>query len=343
MRHGERQTAPSRALRERVFARSGGVCQRAGCEAMITLETFHVAHLRAHASGGPLHESNLEAWCARCNLTVGARNAGDNRLRPREWQLQALDEIIATIARTGAATVSAAPGAGKTVFAGLVFEALYEAGLVDRMLVLVPRHGLANQWSDELAAKRHVQLKPHSAIERAGQHGAAVTYQSLGGCDQPAAACEVHHVTHQACGGKTSVQDCQLYCFFHHHIVIHQMGWTVVRSADGTTVAFSPDGKKVLRSHSPRSRPTRPPLAALPARFHLGFRSAGTSTRLPRVPGQRDPDLDPFDPRPHWERSTTWTGAACRRRSPSTTASSASVSLDPASAFLRPHLRPAFG
>lgn len=175
---------PSRALREHVFARSGGVCQRAGCEAVITLETFHAAHLRAHASGGPLHESNLEAWCARCNLTIGARNAGDNRLRPREWQLQALDEVIGTIARTGAATVSAAPGAGKTVFAGLVFEALYEAGLVDRMLVLVPRRGLANQWSDELAAKRHVQLKPHSAIERAGQHGAAVTYQSLGSRDQ---------------------------------------------------------------------------------------------------------------------------------------------------------------
>jgi hypothetical protein len=159
---------PPRALRERVFARSGGVCQRPDCGTVITLETFHVAHLRAHASGGPLHESNLEAWCAPCNLTVGARNAGDTRLRPRQWQLDALDQVITTIARTGASTVSAAPGAGKTVFAGLVFEALYEAGLVDRMLVLVPRRGLANQWSDELAAKRHVQLKPHSAIERAG-------------------------------------------------------------------------------------------------------------------------------------------------------------------------------
>ena len=175
---------PSRALRERVFARSGEVCQRAACDAVITLETFHVAHLRAHASGGPLHESNLEAWCARCNLTVGARNAGDTRLGPREWQLQALEQVIAAIARTGAATVSAAPGAGKTVFAGLVFEALYEAGLVDRMLVFVPRRGLANQWSDELMAKRHIQLKPHSALERPGQHGAAVTYQSLGNPDQ---------------------------------------------------------------------------------------------------------------------------------------------------------------
>jgi superfamily II DNA or RNA helicase len=175
---------PSKALRELIFARSGGVCQRSGCEASISPETFHVAHLRPHASGGPLHESNLEAWCSRCNLTVGARNAGDNRLRPREWQLEALEKVCAAIARTGAATVSAAPGAGKTVFAGLVFEALYEAGLVDRMLVFVPRRGLADQWAGQLAEKRHIQLKPHSAIERAGQHGTAVTYQSLGSRDQ---------------------------------------------------------------------------------------------------------------------------------------------------------------
>jgi hypothetical protein len=30
----------------------------------------------------------------------------------------------------------------------------------------------------------------------------------LGGCDQPAPACEVHHLTHKADGGKTSVTDC---------------------------------------------------------------------------------------------------------------------------------------
>jgi hypothetical protein len=34
------------------------------------------------------------------------------------------------------------------------------------------------------------------------------------GCDQPAAGCEVHHLTHKADGGKTSVQDCALFCFF---------------------------------------------------------------------------------------------------------------------------------
>ena len=72
-----------------------------------------------------------------------------------------------------------------------------------------------------------------------------------GGCDQPAAACEVHHLTHKADGGKTSVRDCILFCTFHHQVVIHQMGWIVVLNPDGTTTAWNRDKTKILRSHSP--------------------------------------------------------------------------------------------
>ncbi|HEV2933137.1 MAG TPA: DUF222 domain-containing protein [Streptosporangiaceae bacterium] len=76
-----------------------------------------------------------------------------------------------------------------------------------------------------------------------------------GGCDQPASACEVHHLTHQADGGPTSVWDCALFCFFHHHVAIHQWGWIVTLHPDGTTTARSPDGTKVFRSHGPPARP----------------------------------------------------------------------------------------
>ena len=72
-----------------------------------------------------------------------------------------------------------------------------------------------------------------------------------GGCDQPASACEVHHVTRLADGGTTSVDGCALYCFFHHHVAIHQWGWTVTLHPDGTTTARSPDGTKTLHSHPP--------------------------------------------------------------------------------------------
>jgi superfamily II DNA or RNA helicase len=173
--------SPSAALRALVFSRSDGICQH--CGRPIAMETFHVAHQRSHAHGGPLHESNLEAWCAPCNLTWGNRDVADRRLPPREWQLAALDGIVEKIMKTGAATVSAAPGAGKTVFSGLVFEALREIGVVDRMLAFVPRRGLVTQWVDSMAKQRHLQLKPNSPIERTGQVGAVVTYQSLNNRD----------------------------------------------------------------------------------------------------------------------------------------------------------------
>jgi hypothetical protein len=39
--------------------------------------------------------------------------------------------------------------------------------------------------------------------------------QWAGRCDQPASACEVHHTKHKANGGRTSVKDCVLLCWFH--------------------------------------------------------------------------------------------------------------------------------
>jgi hypothetical protein len=78
--------------------------------------------------------------------------------------------------------------------------------------------------------------------------------QWAGRCNQPAAACQVHHVKHKANGGKTSVRDCVLLCWFHHQVVIHRWGWTLVLNPDGTTTAWNPDKTKVLHSHSPPAR-----------------------------------------------------------------------------------------
>ena len=45
-------------------------------------------------------------------------------------------------------------------------------------------------------------------------------------------------------------------CFsaYHHQIVIHRWGWTLVLNPDGTTTAWNPDRTKVLRSHGPPAR-----------------------------------------------------------------------------------------
>jgi hypothetical protein len=80
------------------------------------------------------------------------------------------------------------------------------------------------------------------------------TCRWAGGCNQPASACDVHHVSHKANGGKTSTANCVLLCFYHHQVVIHQQGWTLVLNPDGTTTAWNKDKTKVLHSHGPPAR-----------------------------------------------------------------------------------------
>src|SRR5580693_3788548 len=76
-----------------------------------------------------------------------------------------------------------------------------------------------------------------------------------GGCNQPAAACEVHHVRHKADGGQTNLRNCILLCFYHHQVMIHRQGWTLVLNPDGTTTAWNKDKTKTLHSHGPPVRP----------------------------------------------------------------------------------------
>jgi hypothetical protein len=75
-----------------------------------------------------------------------------------------------------------------------------------------------------------------------------------GGCSQPASACQVHHTRHKADGGPTSLAGCVLLCPYHHQVMIHRRGWTLVVNPDGTTTAWNKDKTKVLHSHGPPAR-----------------------------------------------------------------------------------------
>jgi hypothetical protein len=72
-----------------------------------------------------------------------------------------------------------------------------------------------------------------------------------GGCDRPAAASDVHHIRHKSDGGETSVQNCGIFCEFHHETCIHRWGWKIILHPDGTMEARSPDGRQVVRNHAP--------------------------------------------------------------------------------------------
>jgi len=71
-----------------------------------------------------------------------------------------------------------------------------------------------------------------------------------GGCDRPASHCEPHHLRPRCEGGDTSVENLRLYCFAHHHVFIHRLGWKVTHHPDGSRTATSPNGW-TIRSHDP--------------------------------------------------------------------------------------------
>jgi hypothetical protein len=72
-----------------------------------------------------------------------------------------------------------------------------------------------------------------------------------GGCDQPAMACQPHHIVPRSQGGKTCLVNLLALCTFHHLIAVHRWGWQIVLLPDGTVTATSPDRTRILRSHSP--------------------------------------------------------------------------------------------
>ena len=114
--------------------------------------------------------------------------------------------------------------------------------------------------------------------------------QWAGRCDQPAGACQVHHTKHKADGGPTSVKDCVLLCWFHHQVVIHRWGWTLVLNPDGTTTAWNKDRTK----SPPQPRPSGPPGVTTPGCSSLSAPSPG-ALEAPGEPGRqrmaRDADL----------------------------------------------------
>ena len=54
------------------------------------------------------------------------------------------------------------------------------------------------------------------------------------------------------CGLTSKLLGC--LCPFHHQVVIHRWGWTLVVNPDGTTTAWNKNKTKVLHSHGPPAR-----------------------------------------------------------------------------------------
>jgi hypothetical protein len=59
------------------------------------------------------------------------------------------------------------------------------------------------------------------------------------GCDRTASWTAAHHVVHWAHGGATDLKNLVLLCC-HHHWLVHEGGWQIARSDDGSLVTMPP-------------------------------------------------------------------------------------------------------
>jgi len=84
------------------------------------------------------------------------------------------------------------------------------------------------------------------------------------GCDRPSHHCDVHHLTHWVDGGTTTVDNLVLLCR-HHHVLIHQVGWSTSGSPDQLQF-YRPDGSELGADPPPRPAVHRvtPPQNQLP-------------------------------------------------------------------------------
>lgn len=167
--------------RRELALRADGRCQL--CKEPLG-DDWHAAHLISWTHGGATSLGNGEAWCKDCNLALGSVDAvsASSPVLLRGWQEQALGDIVERLYEQGFATLHAAPGAGKTLFAGFTYMALRAMGRVERLMVVVPNTNLRGQWKRALSEDLQIHLddEPRDGWqEHRDTVGPVVSYQSL--------------------------------------------------------------------------------------------------------------------------------------------------------------------
>ena len=175
----DRRRRLSTEERQTLYARFDGLC--ADCGAELDAD-WHGAHMSAYVLGGATQLDEMRPQCPKCNLRFGAKVMEQvEGFRPRIWQELAFRRILLRLWETGSATLHAAPGAGKTLFAAALFRHLLGLGIIRRVIIFVPNKNLVGQTVRAYAKLGiHLDGKPRdSTIEHPETVGLVVCYQSL--------------------------------------------------------------------------------------------------------------------------------------------------------------------
>ena len=181
----------------RAYQRQACVC--AHCERAIPFDLMHGDHVVPWSQGGPTTMENLQALCGSCNLRKGTNPQevalarfdvellapGKGALRP--WQQEALPVVLSAIEREPV-LLEACPGAGKTQFGLEVAYGMVTAGVISRVLIVVPTVAIADGWQRSASsATPDAPTMPLRStrdwrpVDPIGEEwlGAIITYQSL--------------------------------------------------------------------------------------------------------------------------------------------------------------------
>jgi superfamily II DNA or RNA helicase len=116
------------------------------------------------------------AVCVECHRVAPIRQLPN--FQPRRWQRDAMELVVPILRSCNFATVSAAPGAGKTLFAAATYAQLRDSGDTARLVVFVPNKNLRGQWAQD-AKQLNVFLRADAWREYDRQDGVVLTYHML--------------------------------------------------------------------------------------------------------------------------------------------------------------------
>jgi len=180
---------------------------------------------------------------------------------PRTTEQLALDALVEHIDVAVRARVSLAPGARRADVRVLVTQRDLDNGSgvgfldgqtaaisLDTVRRLACDGGVIPILFDDSGAALNLgrSQRLHSARQRiviAARDGGCLAPN----CDRPPSWCEVHHINEFGRGGSTSVDDGVLLCR-HHHMLVHNNGWRVERTASTYWLIPPPDPGQQERS-----------------------------------------------------------------------------------------------
>lgn len=208
----------SRRQRRILALVAGGRCAK--CKDPLTT-SFHADHRQPFSRGGPTNLRNGQALCVPCNLLKGNKvTTTSHTVGLRNWQTLSLAKALSWYEAGSDRhfVINAAPGAGKTRAAIVIAASLLERGLIERVVVIAPRSGVVDQWSDAFTAivgrpmarltssdASMVAVADHLCATWAAVSGLADAFQMI--CQQKSTLVicdEQHHAAIEAAWGRSA-------------------------------------------------------------------------------------------------------------------------------------------